>query len=114
MKRNYVGLVLVALATALLGAAQDQRKRLFDAVAFLGSLPEYVAFGVKRDTPIAVRNVRLSPKADISNYLEVATAPSWMSIPSLSRQTHSSASFPSRMRNIVSDDQVTTLPSATA
>jgi len=56
----------------------------------------------------------LSPKANILNYLEVATAPSWMSIPSLSRQTHSSASFPSRMRNIVSDDQVTTLPSATA
>jgi hypothetical protein len=37
-----------------------------------------------------------------------------MSIPSSSRQTHSSAIFPPRIRNIVSDGQVTTLPAATA
>jgi hypothetical protein len=53
-------------------------------------------------------------KTRSGRYLEDATLPSCMSIPSSSRQIHSSAIFPSRIRNIAIASQVTTLPAGTA
>jgi hypothetical protein len=71
--------------------------------ADIGCCLHMSAFGGKADIMMKRLYVRYDQSGH-SKLLEGATTSSWMSIPSSSRQTHSSAFFSSRMWNIVSDD----------